>query len=261
MSSQSPANRLETGHTTILGEMAAELIHEVRNPLAAIKGHLEMWRSGAPKAQTPDPAALDLVIAEVVQMERMLANFLGFTRAARRTGSTCGVRETLDYVLRLLEPEARSWGTTMSVHGKAAPMVRADPYFLARVVINLVRNAFRAMPQGGTLRIYVSVKTAISAARGAGSGTRSVEAQGVAEQGAGARAYAVITFADSGSGEQGQDKVYARPGPAHQDGHGIGLALCREIVEGYHGVLTFKRSAVGARVRVILPVAAPAESG
>ena len=211
-------------HVAALGEIAAELIHEIRNPLAAIQGHLELWRGQCVAGKVPDPGGFPIVIEEVASINRLLNNFLSFAKCARRSAGTCDVADVARYAMLLMEPEAAKWGVRVDLLVRKEPLVAANPYFLARVFINLMRNAFAATPPGGHLQISVDERSPESSER----------------------AFAVVEFRDSGRG-------FRSDGSEPKGQTGIGLAFCRDVVRGYRGTLAVETSSMGSCVTVALP--------
>ncbi len=228
---ESPADN----HIAALGEIAAELIHEIRNPLAAIQGHLELWRGQCAAGRVPDPSGFPIVIEEVASINRLLNNFLTFTKYARKSVGTCDVADVVRHAILLLEPEAAKWGVRTDLRIRREPLVEANPYFLGRVFINLMRNAFAATPVGGRLVIAIDE-------RPTAGGLSPVGDRG----GAAPETFAVIEFRDNGQGFT-PDQL----GALEQTG--IGLAFCREVLRGYRGTMAVESSPAGTCVTVALP--------
>lgn len=239
-------------HVAILGEMAAELIHEIRNPLAAIQGHLEMWRGQCAAGRVPEPGGFPVVIQEVASINRLLNNFLSFSKYARQSALACDVAEIARHAVLLLEPEAAKWEIQVELVVEKTPCVRANPYFLARVFINLMRNAFAATPAGGTLKIRVDERPVTD-------GDLMPVPMAVVEfrdNGPGFAAAGPDSGADwAAVGEAADGAVGRADGYGTETQAGIGLAFCREVLRGYRGSLSIESSASGSCITVLLPCA------
>jgi signal transduction histidine kinase len=137
-----------------VGELAATLAHEVRNPLGVIQGaaqRLHRHYAG------PEPELFGYIEAEVERLSRTVHRYLYFARPAGAGGSG-GVGEALEATLGLLERGAEQHGVRIVREGKAGAehadvRVRMGGEELKQVLFNLVRNALEAVPEGGTIRV------------------------------------------------------------------------------------------------------------
>ena len=138
-----------------VGELAATLAHEVRNPLGVIQGaarRLNRHYAG------PEPELFGYIDAEVERLSRTVHRYLDFARPASAGGSG-GVGEALEATLGLLARGAEQQGVAIVREGRAAGAVPADVRVrmggeeLKQVLFNLVRNALEAVPAGATIRV------------------------------------------------------------------------------------------------------------
>jgi signal transduction histidine kinase len=210
-----------------MGRMTATLAHEIKNPLAIIRG-------SAKRLTKLDPEALsmaDSVVEEVDRLSATVNRYLQFARgsgpAADATGDAAG---TLAATLDLVEGEFRARGCVLEREGAFEPArVPLDDAALKQVWLNLVQNALEAIPQGGRVRV--------SCARGA---------ERVA-----------VRVADDGTGIPAD--VLARLGEpfftTRAMGTGLGLYLSRQLVQGAGGSLGLQsRPGAGTIVTVELPL-------
>jgi signal transduction histidine kinase len=217
------------------------LAHDVRNPLAAIKGYAQL---AARRMRTGDVAyverALQLINERSDQLDRMMNEMLDVTRMAAGTFSI--QRRELDLVA-LLRDEIEAARVTTSRHqirldAPAELPVWGDQLRLAEVVQNLLSNAIRYSPQGGPIQVDV----------------RLVE--GAAQ----------VSVCDAGMGIAPEDlprvfeRSYRGRGEQISGGHGLGLYISREIVR-LHGGRIWVESATGqgACFHVVLPLGGPAQ--
>ncbi len=230
----------EARRTRLLGEVA----HEMRTPLTVIDGNLEGMVDGV-VPRTPE--ALAALAAETRRLHRLADDLSSLSRAeegrlvmATRRVDLC---EVVSAAAERLRPQAADAEIALTIDPTSAPvLVDADADRIAQVATNLVGNALRATPAGGSVTVRVA-------------------ADGP---------YAVATVTDTGEGiaPDDLDRVFERfyrvPGrrrPAGQGagdgGSGIGLTIARRIAEAHGGTLTAASPGLGAGARftVTLPLA------
>lgn len=210
-----------------LGELAATVAHEVRNPLGAIKGYAQLVEEGA-GAEAARRAA-QTIHEECARLERTVSEVLGYARDAQPRLEPVELRAFLDAELGRLAAEAAAREVRLvRDYGDEAVAVRADRDQLARALDNLVRNALAVSPPAG--RVVVGLRPE----------RRQVE----------------LFVADEGPGVAPEDRERVfepffsrRPG-----GTGLGLALVRRIAEAHGGsVRVADRPAGGAEFMLRLP--------
>lgn len=216
----------------VVGHMAAGIAHEIRNPLAAMRGSVEILRAHL-DLQDPDKRLVEIMIRESDRLNKFVEDFLGFARPART------VRRPLD-----LAPLVRDWAALLEnspeVRGKHVVdiQIRAqeiptigDPDRLKQVFWNLAQNALRAMPAGGTLTITAMV----------------------AEDGGGE-----IMFQDAGAGmtEEEKSHLFQPFRSGFTGGTGLGLSITFQIVEEHRGKIHFEsEKGKGTKVTLYFPPA------
>jgi two-component system sensor histidine kinase PilS (NtrC family) len=215
-----------------IGRMATGIAHEIRNPLAAMRGSVEILRSHL-NLPGPDERLLDILVRESDRLNRFVEDFLIFARPAQ-----C-VRKPLDLVPLLHDsvlllknsPEVRDkHAVKLSIAAQQIPIL-GDADKLRQVFWNLAQNALRAMPSGGTLTITMQT----------------------AENGGGE-----IIFQDTGIGMSEEQKAHLFQ-PFHSSfagGSGLGLSIIFQIIEDHRGKIHFNSEpGRGTRVTLQLPLA------
>lgn len=138
-----------------LGELAAGMAHEIRNPLGGIRGAAEVLRKPETK---PDARAEfgKLLDDEVTRLDRVVANFLDFARPPAAEVARVRPADVVDAVFLLLAAEARGRG--VATQNSVAPdvEVRADPDLLRQILLNLCLNAVQAQDGGGLVRVVAT---------------------------------------------------------------------------------------------------------
>jgi two-component system sensor histidine kinase FlrB len=229
------AAALRQSRLAAMGEMAAMLAHEVRNPLGA----MQLFTGLLLQDLQENPAALRLarqVARAIADLDHLVSNLLEFTRtrAVRRAAVDLGAiaESVLDGAAELC-----AGAGIVVVRAVATPAVRAlaDPDLLRPVLANLVRNAVQAMEGGGTLTVTVAR---------------------VAEE-------AAVTIADTGPGiaPEAHEAIFRPFYTTRSKGTGLGLAVARELVRAMGGTLAVASEiGRGAAFTVRLPLAAAEEA-
>jgi two-component system sensor histidine kinase PilS (NtrC family) len=241
-----------------VGQLAADLAHEIRNPLAAISGSVQMLEeaaNGATNGASPDEARrlMGIVVREADRLNALITDFLHYARPAPAKPEPVAIAQVLGDMSQIFET-VRPPNVTLAV--EAPPGLRAlvDDRQLRQLLWNLYLNAVQAMPDGGAL----AVRAAIVSAQDAAHGGRSTPPEGHAERAEGAR-FAEIRVSDTGTGipEAVLERIFDPFFTTKEEGSGLGLATVHRIVEGNGGHVSVE-SAVGRGtcVRVLLPIAA-----
>ena len=213
----------------VVGELAAGLAHEIRNPVASIRGAVDELNTSL---STPSLAEKLMVIAlrECDHLNSIVTGFLEFA-----TNPTMR-REILDLVALVQDVvdskrDGLSDGHTIAFeHGERHCWIAGDPMRLRQVVLNIVTNAIEAMTNGGALTIHL------------GSSTGFVE----------------LRFDDEGDGIDPDkvDKIFEPFYTTRDTGVGMGLAICHRIVTAHDGTIhAMSRPGGGASIVVKLPAA------
>jgi signal transduction histidine kinase len=208
-----------------LEAMGARVAHEVRNPLSAIRGLVEVIAEK--NADERDRKRLDVVLGEVDRIDEILRGYLALARPLEQLEPRpCDLGALAREVGALIETRAERQGVTLLVEGGAT--ARVDPRRIKEALLNLALNAIEATPAGG----LVSLRAAE-----AGSG-------------------AVLTVEDSGPG-MAPERLASAGTPfasGRTGGTGLGLALARQAVEQHGGTLALESGpGRGTLARVTLP--------
>jgi PAS domain S-box-containing protein len=226
------ARLLEQDSVARLGQMAAVVAHEVKNPLAGLAGALQVLQSRrAP--EDAERAVLDQMLQSVRSLDRLVEDLLVFARPMRLRPEPVSVADVIRDALGPLERDERVARHALSISEAApAPVVRADRDLLKNVFQNLVLNAAQAMAEAGAIHLCVATS---------GESCR-------------------VTVGDTGpgvlpelAGRLFEPFVTGRPG-----GTGLGLAISRRVVRLHGGDLELlPPSGTGATFLVTLPAATP----
>ena len=233
----------ERDRLAALGQMAAGLAHEIRNPLGSIKGaaqYLQPVEGERPDSSTRE--FLGIIVEEVDRLNKIVSQFLDYARPYRGDQSPLDVNDVVRKTINLIEKE-RSGSRVeiaMNLHD-GLPPVRADAQQLRQVFLNLTINAFDAMAQGGRLQVSTSLRR--STRRGASA------------------AFLEIRFRDDGVGIPPADlrSLFIPFFTTKEKGTGLGLPISQRIIENHGGTIEVRsQPGSGSTFTVLLPVEADA---
>jgi PAS domain S-box-containing protein len=214
----------------LVGQLASGLAHEIGTPLNVIAGnaellHMELYRQGI------TTAAVETIVEQADRITRLIERLLTFARAKEQPAEPLALHVPLAHVLRLLEARFRHDAVSVIVDVPAnLPLVWGAADQLEQVFLNVLVNAWHAMPTGGTVTIRACTRP-----------HQQVQ----------------IAFQDTGSGIAPADLArvfepfYSTKG---EHGTGLGLAICRQIIDGHQGTIALASTpGVGTTVTITLP--------
>jgi two-component system sensor histidine kinase HydH len=212
-----------------LGKLIAGVAHEVRNPLAGIRGITQLWRRGLGLGNE----GFDHLIDEVDRLEGIVSRLLQFSRADAQDLTPGDLNLVAAEAARLAEDRAREQEIRVELDlEQDLPPIEMAPPALVQVLRNLTTNALQVMPRGGVLRLA----TRLDAARGT----------------------VVASVADDGPGlsDEVLSHLFEPFFTTKAEGTGLGLAIAREIALAHRGELRAEnRPGGGAVFTLTLPVA------
>jgi len=220
-----------------LGEMSAGMAHEIRNPLGALAGAMQMLRKEAISDVT-DRRLMDIAVREATRLDAIITEFLQYARPPALDLAEHNIDKILAETLDLVQHEARNRKriTIATSLAGGALSAQVDQNQMRQVFWNLATNAFDAMPDGGKLTIT--------------TGSRHIDAGGrkgdVVE----------IAFQDTGEGiaPGNLDKIFLPFFTTKKEGSGLGLAAVHRIVDLHGGWIKVESPPQqGTRFVVCLP--------
>jgi two-component system sensor histidine kinase HydH len=244
-------NRIEQAHSSLrearerlvhgerlaaIGEMAANLVHELKNPIITIGGFAGRLLKGLPD-ESREHRYADTIVKEVCRLEKMLSDILAFSRKPTICYSTCYLDEILQDCFSSCTTTLEDQGIHLSAHLKDAHLpLLGDAHQLKQVFLNLILNACDVMPDGG--RISVRIETPPQKKR-----------------------TAIIHIADSGGGIPPEmlSQIFNPFFTTKRHGTGLGLAIVNRILLNHNGRIKAANEGPGAVFTVTLPLAEAAE--
>jgi PAS domain S-box-containing protein len=212
-----------------LGGMAARIAHEIRTPLATIRGLLELLQADLPEGD-PRRQYIDRVLLGVDRQNRLVENLLTLSQPEPETWQAVSLPEALVELVKMLPHDPRL--VLDQVDPDAVPPVWGDPFHLVEVFSNLILNALDATQEGGTVRVRVEPR-----------GSEHVR----------------VLVRNSGSAIplELQERIFHPFFTTKARGTGLGLPIARQIVEAHRGTLVVESGETETTFIVELPTTAP----
>ncbi|MDD2309613.1 MAG: ATP-binding protein [Desulfuromonadaceae bacterium] len=201
-----------------LGELSARMAHEIRNPLAALCGSVQLL-SSATDIQDHDARLLAIVTREAARLDRLISEFLLYARPALPQLEQIKLHSYVEEEFIFLNKDPHFASIALQNLVPESTVVTADPNQLHQVIINLLQNAADAMPDGGEIRIECSV-TPVAVC---------------------------IAITDNGSGmaEDARQHLFEPFWTTKPAGTGLGLAISYRIIEAHRGTLSVESPPAG----------------
>lgn len=211
-----------------LGELGAVMAHEVRTPLAGIKGYAQLLQERLQDSRQQQYAAR--IVNESVRLEGLVNDLLTYVRQEPLPEGLSDLKDTVQSAWEYLADGADKAGVTLQLLGEADELqVTCPRERLHQVLLNLFNNAIQAMQDGGELRVILSTD----------------------------ERHALVKIVDNGPGfaEDSLKRAFDPFFTTRATGSGLGLAVCRKLVESYNGTITAGNStAGGAEITLQLPL-------
>jgi len=193
-----------------VGQLAAGMAHEIRNPLTAIKGFIQLLCSTSTNQKQTD--YFDIILSELKRIEQITNEMLILAKPQAITFHNCDIQKTLRDVVNLLESQAVMHDVQINMTFDAdIPQIRCEENQLKQVFVNIIKNALEAMPTGGELDIRMYVD----------------------------ELRVMVKFSDQGRGIQ-EDRLRTIGEPFYttkEKGTGLGLLISHKIIQTHQGTL------------------------
>ena len=222
-----------------MGQFAAGIAHELRNPLTAIRSTIQ-YLAGDFAEDTDQKRLANDILGEVDRLNNIVGNLLSLGQPAESNPEEIDIPQEIEHCLNFIKAKAKSQNVKLQTDFENnLPKLTFDPAELRQLLLNVVMNALQAMPKGGTL----SIKTHQLTEGGPGytSGFNRL----------------LIRVEDEGAGivSDLHDKVFEPFFTTKAGGTGLGLAICNSIVKRYNGEIWVKKAkSGGTEVNIALPV-------
>lgn len=209
-----------------LGELAASIAHEVRNPLTVVKGFLQLMQQ---EEKGENYQYLALVLSELGRAESIINDYLNFAKPKFEKFEDCSLGEVLSEVIMLLDPLAVKQGVELESDIDPVDFhLITDRNQLKQALVNLIKNAIEATPEIGKVTVRLKPN--------------------------GSQAYVYISDTGKGMTDEQLSRIGTLFYTTKEKGTGLGTSVSLRIIETMHGKVSYKsKPGVGTEVTLTLP--------
>jgi two-component system sporulation sensor kinase A len=209
---------------SVAGELAAGVAHEIRNPLTALKGFMQLLRE-------KNTDYVDIMIGEIDRINYIVNEFIGMAKPQAMNFVVCDLRNLIEQVLVFMQPQAILYNVQMNLT-LLPPLfsIECEPNQIKQVFMNVLKNAIEAMPNGGLVEIEVYMKD------------KDTIATRISDQGVGIP-------------EDRMERIGEPFFSLKESGTGLGLMICHRIIQAHKGKIAIRSVVnVGTTMEIELPV-------
>jgi two-component system sensor histidine kinase PilS (NtrC family) len=210
----------------VVGELAAGIAHEIKNPLASLSGSIQVLRDEL-HLEPVHSRLMDIVLREAERLNALAYEFLLFSKPTRPVETSVEVNQVINDTFIMLQ-NSQEMAKTIELRKDCADdlRIRIDPQQLQQVIWNLMLNAVQEMKGGGILSVATAIHTEVDEA-----GER--------------KKFAQVSISDTGPGiaPENQGKIFDPFFTSKETGTGLGLTIVHRIVENYNGKIFLRSDA------------------
>ncbi|RMF94112.1 MAG: PAS domain S-box protein, partial [Candidatus Schekmanbacteria bacterium] len=227
-----------------IGEVAAGMAHEIRNPLASISGSIQMLKDTI-KTDGKNKKLMDISIKESERLDHIINNFLQYARPGQPKFEKCDAAKIIEDVITLVKNSPKFTNKKINFNFKQNNekiFINADSKQLEQVLWNLSINSIEAIEKEGNVEISLSKDENNTNSHSLGKN----------------RSFAKITFSDDGEGIKKEDmgKIFSPFYTTKEGGTGLGLAIVYRIIEEHFGRIEIdETNEKGTKFFIYLPIA------
>jgi two-component system sensor histidine kinase HydH len=216
-----------------VGELAAGIAHEIRNPLSSIRGFAQFLRH-ALKGRPQEQAYADTMVSEVDRINRVVSDLITFARPMATQPVPTEIAELVEHVARLVDADARSRDVQIRTRVADLGKLPLDANQATQALLNLLLNALQAVDRGGCIEVGAEFDVV--------------------------KKHLHLWVADNGPGiaPHKKEKIFEPFFTTREKGTGLGLAIVHKIVENHEGEIKIESpppgSSRGCRFTMIIPV-------
>jgi signal transduction histidine kinase len=217
-------------HLATIGQIAASIAHDIRNPLTSIQGFIQLIEKNELSSSYHN--YFQIIRTEITRIDTLLREVLMLSKSHTVDAESWNVvhlDSLLERLIILMEPDALKSNIQIRLHLNQTAVVRVSEDKLQQVFMNLLRNAIEAISEDGRIDIILNKSNGI----------------------------AIIQFQDTGSGidEGNEDHLFTPFFTTKGEGTGLGLSICQSIIKAYDGEIKMRNlPEKGAEFTVTLPV-------
>lgn len=215
---------------SIVGQLAAGIAHEIRNPLTSLKGFVQLLKA-------KNTAYTDIMLDEIERINYIVSEFMSIAKPSTIHHVPTDIIALVENVVYFMQPQAHLFNVQMAIHADRHLLpILCDPHQMKQVLINVLKNAIESMPKGGSVQVSVKM----------------IDDQTI-----------LISVKDHGVGIPA-DKLPKLGEPffsMKENGTGLGLMVCHRIIEAHKGDIRIESKVnEGTKVDILLPISKETES-
>lgn len=222
---------IQNNKLLILGKLTASLAHEIRNPLSAIKLNLESVKLCNDNLDEDTEESIDASLTATERISSLIESTLAFSRKTNASLSLNNLNDVVNEGIDLLRAEAKKKNILLKKSlKKTLPLAEFNRNKILQVILNLATNAMQASNNGAT----VEIKTKSSS-----------------------KGHVILEIVDEGSGIKAEDhdKIFTDFYTSKKTGTGLGLSVCKQLVDEQNGTISFKsKEDEGTVFKVTIPI-------
>lgn len=220
---QNDLARLE--RLNLIGQLAAGISHEIRNPLTTVKGFLQFF--GSKFKYSEDKENMDLMVSEIDRANEIITDFLSLSKATLDNNKLQNINEIINKVFPMLLADAYNSNKEVVLDLNAIPIIMLNESEIKQLILNLVRNGLDVTPQNGSVIIstYLQVDRIVLAIRDHGTGIP----------------------------KEIQEKIGTPFFTTKETGTGLGLAISIGIAERHKAIFKYETDDNGTVFQIIFP--------
>jgi signal transduction histidine kinase len=245
---QQQQQMLQVKHLASLGELAASVAHEIKNPLAGIKLAIQILAK-EPELTAGHRETIQEIIYSIERLDKTMADLLSYSRIRPPELKSVSLHKVIEDALSSVKEECQIAGVRVEKHfDLTLALLSLDSQQMERVFLNLFLNALQAMPRGGVLTIQTKRH---------GSGYHLQKAVSELSSSGQEEGWGEVTVTDTGEGMPPEvlGEIFRPFFTTKAKGTGLGLSLAQRIVEQHHGqVFAQSRVGVGTTFYLLLPI-------
>jgi signal transduction histidine kinase len=250
---QQQQQMLQVKHLASLGELAASVAHEVKNPLAGIKLAIQVLAK-EPRVADSQRETIQEIVRSIDRLDKTITDLLSYSRISPPALKLSNLHEIIETALFSVKEEAQVTGVRVEKSfDLTLPLLPLDSRQMEGVFLNLFLNALQAMPQGGVLTVQTKRRD---------SGDRRQE--GFFDRAGAEEGWVEVNVTDTGEGIPPEvlGEVFRPFFTTKAKGTGLGLSLVQQVVEQHHGQISAQsRVGVGTTFCLLLPIATQPTQG